>query len=168
VWNTAGLEGVTSADLPLLGLFGRTHMEYEVDRPRDAGGEPSLSELAVKAMTLLEQGASGRQGYFLMVEAGRIDHAHHAGNAYRQRAIIEYDESELRMNGIARGWSDVVGLGVDSSALQVLELTGRTQRRFGFEFVEWHSAAGAPPREVWWSDEAAAPLRVAGIRPSRS
>ena len=84
---------------------------------------------------------------------------------HRQRAIIEYDESELRMNGIARGWSEVVGLGVDSSALQVLELTGRTQRRFGFEFVEWRSAAGAPPRELWWSDEAAAPLRVAGIRP---
>jgi alkaline phosphatase len=83
VWNTAGLEGVTPADLPLLGLFERSHMEYEVDRSSDAGGEPSLSELAVKAVTLLDGGASGRQGYFLMVEGGRIDHAHHAGNAYR-------------------------------------------------------------------------------------
>jgi hypothetical protein len=83
---------------------------------------------------------------------------------HRRRTIIDYDESELRMNGIARGWSDVVGLGVDLSALQALELTGRTQRRFGFAFVEWRSAAGAPSREVWWSDEAAVPLHVAGIR----
>jgi hypothetical protein len=84
---------------------------------------------------------------------------------HRRRAIIDYDESELRMNAIARGWSDVVGLGVDMSALQALELTGRTQRRFGFEFVEWHSVVGAPPHEVWWSDEAALPLHVAGLRP---
>lgn len=83
VWNTAGFQGVTAADLPLLGLFERSHMEYEVDRPSDAGGEPSLSELAVKAVTLLGESSSRRQGYFLMVEAGRIDHAHHAGNAYR-------------------------------------------------------------------------------------
>src|SRR5690606_40710096 len=27
--------------------------------------------------------ASGKKGYFLMIEAGRIDHAHHAGNASR-------------------------------------------------------------------------------------
>ena len=30
--------------------------------------------------------ATNPKGYFLMVEAGRIDHAHHAGNAYRALA----------------------------------------------------------------------------------
>lgn len=33
-----------------------------------------------KAIDILAQ---NKKGYFLMVEAGRIDHAHHAGNAYR-------------------------------------------------------------------------------------
>lgn len=83
VWNSAGFESLSSADLPVLGLFERSHMEYEVDRPSDAGGEPSLSDLTVKAVRLLEESTAPQQGYFLMVEAGRIDHAHHAGNAFR-------------------------------------------------------------------------------------
>jgi alkaline phosphatase len=84
VWNTAGFSGLTPARLPVLGLFESSHMEYEFDRPGDLGGEPSLTDMTVKAIQLLE-GATRRrsEGYFLHVEAGRIDHAHHAGNAYR-------------------------------------------------------------------------------------
>jgi alkaline phosphatase len=84
VWNTSGLTGLTQASLPVLGLFERGHMEYDFDRPTDLGGEPSIAEMTVKSIELLE-GASrrGAAGYFLMVEGGRIDHAHHEGNAYR-------------------------------------------------------------------------------------
>lgn len=89
VWNSAQL--ATQSKLPVLGLFERSHMEYEHDRPSDAGGEPSLSELTVKSIELLE-GATrrARRGYFLMVESGRIDHAHHAGNAWR--ALTDAEE----------------------------------------------------------------------------
>lgn len=84
VWNTAGFNALAPGSLPVLGLFERSHMEYEYDRPSDLGGEPSLKDMTLKAIQLLE-GASrhGSQGYFLHVEGGRIDHAHHAGNAYR-------------------------------------------------------------------------------------
>jgi alkaline phosphatase len=81
VWNAAGLGQVTEAELPLLGLFERSHMEYEADRQSDVGGEPSLTELSLAAIELL--GHDQGPGYFLMIESGRIDHAHHAGNAYR-------------------------------------------------------------------------------------
>lgn len=64
----------------LLGLFERSHMEYEHDRPKDKGGEPSLAEMTTKAIDILSK---NRRGYFLMVEGGRIDHGHHDGNAYR-------------------------------------------------------------------------------------
>jgi alkaline phosphatase len=64
----------------LLGLFERSHCEYEYDRPADTGGEPSLSEMTSKAIDIL---AKNKKGFFLMVEGGRIDHAHHAGNAFR-------------------------------------------------------------------------------------
>lgn len=82
VWNSAGFEGLTASNLPVLGLFERGHMEYEVDRPTDLGGEPALKDLALKATQLLDERA-GENGFFLMVEGGRIDHAHHAGNAFR-------------------------------------------------------------------------------------
>lgn len=84
VWNRSGFAGLNAAQLPVLGLFERSHMEWEHDRPADLGGEPSIKEMTVKAIQLLEgAGRRRNQGYFLQVEGGRIDHAHHAGNAYR-------------------------------------------------------------------------------------
>ncbi|MEO0878208.1 MAG: alkaline phosphatase [Pseudomonadota bacterium] len=64
----------------VLGLFERSHMEYEADRPSDAGGEPSLAEMTEAAIKILSK---DKAGYLLVVEAGRVDHAHHAGNAAR-------------------------------------------------------------------------------------
>jgi alkaline phosphatase len=81
VWNQAQFEAVDPRGTRrLLGLFERSHMEYEADRPLDTGGEPSLAEMTAKAIAVLGQNP---RGFFLMVEAGRIDHAHHAGNAAR-------------------------------------------------------------------------------------
>lgn len=84
VWNRSDFDSLSGASLPVLGLFERGHMEYELDRGTDLGGEPSIAEMTVKSIQLLEQGRrQGSDGYFLMVEAGRIDHAHHEGNAHR-------------------------------------------------------------------------------------
>ena len=79
VWNARQLDDAP-ADAPLLGLFERGHMQYEHDRAGDAGGEPSLAEMTRAAITRLQRNPNG---YVLLVEGGRIDHAHHAGNAYR-------------------------------------------------------------------------------------
>ncbi len=81
VWNQEGFDAIDPANTgKVLGLFNRSHMQYEVDREKDAGGEPSLAEMAVKAVDLL---AKNEDGFVLMVEAGRVDHGHHAGNAAR-------------------------------------------------------------------------------------
>ncbi|HXC59589.1 MAG TPA: alkaline phosphatase [Steroidobacteraceae bacterium] len=64
----------------LLGLFEPSHMQFESDRAKDPAGEPSLAEMTTTAIEVLRK---NRKGFFLMVEGGRIDHAHHAGNAYR-------------------------------------------------------------------------------------
>lgn len=84
VWEQSGFDALSASDLPVLGLFERSHMEWEYDRPTDTGGEPSIEEMTSKSIELLQQATAGSdQGYFLMVESGRIDHAHHATNAFR-------------------------------------------------------------------------------------
>ena len=81
VWNKAQLDAIDTRQVRhLLGLFQPSHMQYEHDRGKDGAGEPSLTEMTGKALDVLSQ---HQKGYFLMVEGGRIDHAHHAGNAYR-------------------------------------------------------------------------------------
>ena len=65
----------------LLGLFSNGHMKYEYDRTSSTEVvEPSISQMTVKAIRILRKNP---KGFFLMVEGGRIDHAHHASNAYR-------------------------------------------------------------------------------------
>lgn len=80
VWNRDQLLAAGKRGGPLLGLFDPSHMHYEADRGGDAGGEPSLAEMTRVAIARLQEKP---KGYFLLVEGGRIDHAHHAGNAYR-------------------------------------------------------------------------------------
>jgi alkaline phosphatase len=55
-------------------------MAFEADRAQDVAGEPSLSEMTAKAIDMLDRDP---HGFLLMVEGGRIDQAHHLGNAYR-------------------------------------------------------------------------------------
>jgi alkaline phosphatase len=85
VWNKAGFEAADpSSTKYLFGLFENSHMQYEADRAADKSGEPSLTEMTEKAIKMLKQ---NRKGFYLHVESGRIDHAHHAGNA--KRALLD-------------------------------------------------------------------------------
>lgn len=80
VWDQSTFDALDTEETErVLGLFNESHMQYEADRANDVAGEPSLSLMTEKALGILDNNA---KGYFLMVESGRIDHAHHAGNAY--------------------------------------------------------------------------------------
>ncbi len=63
----------------VLGLFEPSHMQYEADR-KAANNEPTLAQMTDTAIDILNQ---NKDGFILMVEAGRIDHGHHDGNAAR-------------------------------------------------------------------------------------
>lgn len=81
VWSKQQFDAVDAKKTKhLLGLFEPSHMNYEYDRPKDRAGEPSLSEMTTKAIDIV---SNNKKGYLLMIEAGRIDHAHHDGNAFR-------------------------------------------------------------------------------------
>lgn len=56
----------------ILGLFASGHMAYELER--DTTLEPSLSEMAIIALNRLDQNPNG---FFVMIEAGRVDQASH-------------------------------------------------------------------------------------------
>jgi alkaline phosphatase len=75
-----------------IGLYSaKSHLEYELDRVAQTTAgvglgvtQPSLSEMTVKSIQMLSQNPNG---YFLMVEGGRIDHALHNTNA--KRALVD-------------------------------------------------------------------------------
>jgi alkaline phosphatase len=63
-------------------------MAYDLDR---AATEPSLADMTGKAIDAL---AARKQGFFLMVEGGRIDHALHATNARRAlQDTVAFDDA---------------------------------------------------------------------------
>ncbi|XP_078375666.1 alkaline phosphatase-like isoform X2 [Oculina patagonica] len=81
VWNKAGFDQIDTRRVDhVMGLFERSHMKYEVDRAEDPAGEPSIAEMTEKAIQILRKNP---KGFFLLVEAGRIDHGHHGGRAFR-------------------------------------------------------------------------------------
>jgi len=60
----------------ILGLFEPSHMKYEFDR----SGEPSLAQMTEASIESL---STNESGFFLAIEAGRVDHALHGGNLHR-------------------------------------------------------------------------------------
>ncbi|KAJ0174401.1 hypothetical protein K1T71_009509 [Dendrolimus kikuchii] len=73
VWHRSELmEAAESMPEYLLGLFEGTHMQYHMQG--DPVSEPTLAELTEIAIKSLSR---NEKGFFLFVEGGRIDHAHH-------------------------------------------------------------------------------------------
>ncbi len=66
-----------------LGLFNVDHLGY--DYGRNNSKEPSLMEMTQKAIQILKK---TKIGFFLMVESGRMDHAHQNSNAFN--ALHDY------------------------------------------------------------------------------
>lgn len=73
----------------LLGFFKMSHLSYEMDR--DPKREPSLADMTKKAIEILSK---DKDGFFLMVEGGRIDHAAHTHDgAAVARDVLAFDEA---------------------------------------------------------------------------
>ncbi|XP_064108445.1 alkaline phosphatase-like [Macrobrachium nipponense] len=64
----------------LLGLFSNGHVPYEYEKVEKNLDIPTLAEMAAAAIKILKNGPNG---YFLLVEGGRIDHGHHDTKAHR-------------------------------------------------------------------------------------
>ncbi|XP_067051461.1 alkaline phosphatase-like isoform X3 [Acropora muricata] len=98
VWNKEQFDRIDPEKVDkVLGLFEPSHMQYEVDRIEGEPKEPSIAEMTEKAIKILKKNP---KGYFLLVEGGRIDHGHHAGQAVRalRDTVAMADACETAMN----------------------------------------------------------------------
>src|SRR6056297_618756 len=71
------LEKVIAMDGKLLGLFNDSYMNYIKDRDDVGSNEPSMEAMTKKAIEVLSE---DEDGFFLMAEGARIDHASHAAD----------------------------------------------------------------------------------------
>lgn len=132
----------------LFGLMSNDHMDYELDRERLGNDNPPLIDMTQKAIEILQK---NEKGFFLHVEGGRIDHAHHDTNAKRalmdtlafEKAIIKATEMTspedtlilvtadhshvMTINGYAHRGHDILGMGdksdVDNASYTTLMYT---------------------------------------------
>lgn len=82
--NESELNGllIKTEDFYISGQFGTTHIPYEYDNISD--DLPGLSQMVEKALDLIQ---NDPDGFFLVIEGGRIDHAGH--NNEIERNIFE-------------------------------------------------------------------------------
>ena len=65
---------------PLLGLFSKSHIPFEIDRLHSAELKAAIPTLSEMTQVALQRLSSASEGFFLMVEGGRIDHAAHGND----------------------------------------------------------------------------------------
>lgn len=90
-----GLQVGSAVNLPLLGLFASTDFPYEIDRRSMNDVYPSLDEMAQTALNALSEATrDSDQGFFLMIEGSRIDHAGHGNDPVAQvHEVLAYDKA---------------------------------------------------------------------------
>ncbi|GIO84445.1 alkaline phosphatase 3 [Paenibacillus faecis] len=74
VEDAQSLKSLTAKDTKVLGLFGGSHVDYVPDRKAET---PSLAAMTSKALEVL---SADEDGFAIMIEGGRIDHAGHAND----------------------------------------------------------------------------------------
>ncbi|KAL4921061.1 alkaline-phosphatase-like protein [Aspergillus aurantiobrunneus] len=89
------LNGGTEGKLPLLGLFAEKDIPYELDRRTQNDVYPSLDEMTRSALKILSDATEhSEQGFFLMIEGSRIDHAGHGNDPAAQvNEVLAYDQA---------------------------------------------------------------------------
>lgn len=122
------------------GRFGEDHLPYEYD---GLGPLPRLSEMTASALSIL---SSREEGFFLMVEGGRIDHAGHDNDI--ERNVLEtvgFCRAVHVVTDWAQGRSDTLVLVTadhETGGLKVLRNNGQGS----FPTVSWSTTGHTDAR----------------------
>ena len=142
VTDRAGLKALDlSSETYVSGQFGDSNLPFEYD---GTGALPGLAEMTAAALDLLEEDPDG---FFLMVEGGRIDHAGHANDLIRNlHETLGFDQAVRTAVAWAKDREDtlvVVTADHETGGLQVVKDLG----------------PGREP-EVTWSTKGHTPMKV--------
>ncbi len=135
VTDYAGLQALDTENVSMVsGQFGSGYLPYEYDGLESL---PHLSEMTATALSILDNEPNG---FFLMVEGGRIDHAGHGHDIQRNvLETVEFDNTVQAAMDWAAGRTDtliLVSADHETGGLIVLENNG----------------LGALPTVAWSSD----------------
>ncbi|CAK9436198.1 uncharacterized protein LODBEIA_P07560 [Lodderomyces beijingensis] len=133
------LDGGKNVTLPLLGLLADTDIPYDLDR--DASEYPSLAEQVKVALTALSEATKdSEQGFFLLIEGSRIDHAgHHNDPAAQVREVLAYDKA----------FEEVVKF-IDSSDVETVAISTSDHETGGM--VTARQVTEAYPDYLWYPE----------------
>ena len=99
----------------LFGTFGPSHLPYHYEM--DPTYDPSLADMTVKAAEILKK---NENGFFLMVEAGHIDKAHHSTKA--NKAMYE----AMALDAAVEGFMNLMGDEMEDTLIIVTSDHGHT------------------------------------------
>jgi len=169
----------------LLGLFSYSHMAMEENRDQSVSGEPSLVQMTVAALKILQK---NDMGYFLMVEGGRIDHGHHSGIAraalsetvvFSQavQAAVELVGNDTLivvtsdhghsffMAGYARRGNNILGKVIERQGKMARDLDGLPYTSLGYGNGPGHQTEGKARTDLTHADTSAEDYRQAAAVP---
>ena len=142
------LTSYTPTDAPLMGLFGSGSLPYVLDS--DAT-DPTLAELTLAALAKVGRDPDG---FFLMVEGARIDHASHSNDS--SRVFLEVE-----------AFDDAIAATLDWLGDRPATVLVTADHETGGLHIETEGAAkGVPSPASWmWSDHTNADVPIFGKGP---
>ena len=119
------------------GQFGSSYMPYEYDGTNNL---PHLSEMAISALKVLN---NDPDGYFLMVESGRIDHAAHNNDIIRDiYELIEFENTIKKVDEHSNDEDTLIIVTADheTGGLKVLKNNGAGNFPDVSWSTNWHTS----------------------------
>lgn len=123
VWNKQQLLSLNPNNVDyLLGLFEPGDLTYDLERNTET--DPSLTEMVDMAIKILQKNPNG---FYLLVEGGRIDHGHHEGKAKQAlHEAVEMDRAIGRADLLTSSYNTLTIVTADHS--HVFNFGGYTHR----------------------------------------
>jgi len=133
------LDSGNAVELPILGLFSDIDFPFELDRRNMNETYPSLDEMSRTALRALEEATrDSDQGFFLMIEGSRIDHAGHGNDPAAQvHEVLAYDRAFSSVIEFLEN-SDVEGIVISTSDHETGGLSV-ARRKFTPDMILVHS-----------------------------